>query len=75
MSDTKKAALTVRLDSDLIAEFKRVCDENDYSQSFVIRELIKDYISKNKQRDLFKWANTFNENLAIQSTAKKLNAD
>lgn len=54
MSDTKKAALTIRLDSDLIAEFKRVCDEKDYSQSFVIRELIKDYISKNKQRDLFK---------------------
>lgn len=54
MSDKEKTALTVRLDKDLVTEFKRVCDEKEYSQSFVIRELIKKYISDNKQRDLFK---------------------
>lgn len=50
----EKTSLTVRLDKNLVAEFKRVCDEREYSQSFVIRELIKKYISENKQRDLFK---------------------
>ena len=52
MSD--KTALTIRIDKDLADEFKRVCDEKDYSQSFVIRELMKKWLSDNKQRDLFK---------------------
>lgn len=51
----KKTALTIRIDKDLADEFKRVCDEKDYSQSFVIRELMKKWLSDNKQRDLFKW--------------------
>ncbi|WP_423830704.1 hypothetical protein [Staphylococcus epidermidis] len=44
----------MRLDENLVNEFKRVCAEKDYSQSFVIRELIKRYLADNKQRDLFR---------------------
>lgn len=50
----KKTALTVRIDADLLEAFKRICEQKDYSQSFVIRELIKRYLNENKQTDLFK---------------------
>nr|WP_312116760.1 ribbon-helix-helix domain-containing protein [Moraxella sp. CTOTU47915] len=53
-ADKKSVALTVRLDENLVNEFKRACAEKDYSQSFVIRELIKRYLADNKQRDLFR---------------------
>lgn len=52
MSD-KKIALTVRLDNELLQAFKKACDDLDYSQSLVIRELIKKWLSDKKQQDLF----------------------
>ena len=52
MSD-KKTALTVRIDDDLLQAFKKACDDMDYSQSLVIRELIKKWLSNKKQQDLF----------------------
>lgn len=55
MSD-KKTALTIRLDDDLLQSLKAICDREGYSQSFVIRELIKGYVKKNGQADLFKGA-------------------
>lgn len=53
MSD-KKIALTVRLDNELLQAFKKACDDLDYSQSLVIRELIKKWLSDKKQQDLFR---------------------
>ena len=50
----KKTALTVRIDDNLLQAFKKVCDDLDYSQSLVIRELIKKWLSDKKQQDLFK---------------------
>lgn len=52
MSD-KKTALTVRIDFDLLQAFKKACDDQDYSQSLVIRELIKKWLVDKKQQDLF----------------------
>ena len=49
----KKTALTVRIDDNLLQAFKRACDDLDYSQSLVIRELIKKWLSDKKQQDLF----------------------
>jgi len=51
MSD-KKTALTVRIDDDLLQAFKKACDEQDYSQSLVIRELIKKWLADKKQQNL-----------------------
>lgn len=48
----KEHTMTVRLDTDTFTAFDKVCDEKGYSKSFVIRELIKKYIS-NKQQNLF----------------------
>lgn len=53
MSD-KKTALTVRIDDDLLQAFKKACDDMDYSQSLVIRELIKKWLADKKKQDLFK---------------------
>lgn len=53
MSD-KKTAFTVRIDDALLNNFKRVCEQNDYTLAFVIRELMKNYINlSEKQQDLF----------------------
>ena len=49
----KKTALTVRIDDNLLQAFKKACDDLDYSQSLVIRELIKKWLSDKKQQDLF----------------------
>ncbi len=56
MSDktNKQTALTIRLDTDLLDTFKKTCDDLDYSQSFVIRELIKKWLVDKKQQDLFR---------------------
>lgn len=51
---TKSATLTVRLDRDLLAAFKAICEREQYSQTLVIRELVKGYVKKNGQGDLFK---------------------
>lgn len=53
MSD-KKIALTVRLDNELLQAFKKACDGQDYSQSLVIRELIKKWLADKKQQELFR---------------------
>lgn len=57
MTEKKKTALTVRLDDDLLQTFKKACDDLDYSQSLVIRQLIKRWLADNadkKQGDLFR---------------------
>ena len=54
MTDKKKSALTVRLDDDLLQTFKKACDDLDFSQSLVIRELIKKWLADKKQGDLFR---------------------
>lgn len=54
MNANKKTALTVRIDDDLLQSFKKACDDKGYSQSLVIRELIKKWLSDKKQGDLFR---------------------
>lgn len=50
----KNVSIHIRCDEDLADEFKRVCDQQGYSQSLVMRELMKEYLKKNKQPDLLK---------------------
>ena len=50
----KKTALTVRIDDNLLQAFRKACDDLDYSQSLVIRELIKKWLADKKQQDLFR---------------------
>lgn len=58
MTEAKKAknvSIHIRADVELAAEFKRVCELNGYTQSLVMREFMKEYLSRdNKQLDLLK---------------------
>lgn len=51
MSD--KRLFSMQADTDLLASFKAVCDSNDETQSQVVRKLMRQYIDKNKQPDMF----------------------
>ena len=50
----KQATLTIRLDDDMAKTFKGIVEREGYTQALVIREIIKRYIKKNGQGDLFK---------------------
>lgn len=54
MTKKKNVSIHIRCDEDLANEFKRVVEQQGYSQSLVMRELMKDYLKKNKQPDLLK---------------------
>lgn len=49
-----QGAITVRMDNDLLDTFKAICEREGYSQTLIIRELVKKYVAKNGQGDLFK---------------------
>lgn len=54
---TKKAknvSIHIRAPEDLANEFKRVCEQQGYSQSLIVRKLIEKYLEKNEQLDLLK---------------------
>ena len=50
----KSVSVHIRADEDLANEFKRVVEAQGYTQSLVMRELMKEYLAKNKQPDLLK---------------------
>lgn len=51
----QQVSVSFRLDKALHDSLKRVCKEKGYSQNFVVRELLKDWLSKqDKQQVLFK---------------------
>ena len=53
MTNKKTTAITIRIDDDLLTSFKTICEREGYSQSLIIRELMKSYVRKNGQGDLF----------------------
>lgn len=44
------STLTLIIDEELKKEFKRVCLENDTTQTEVLKELVKKYIEENKNK-------------------------
>lgn len=50
----KNVSIHIRADEDLANEFKRVVESQGYTQSLIMRELMKQYLAKNKQPDLLK---------------------
>ena len=57
MTKTQKknnVSIHIRAPEHLAAEFKRVCEQQGYSQSLVARKLIEKYLKDNKQLDLLK---------------------
>ena len=52
----KQTTLTVRLDSNLAEQFKKIANDNNRKQAQLMRDWITLYVKKNGQGDLFKWA-------------------
>lgn len=50
MNTTKKASIHIRCDHDLAKEFKQVVEQNGYTKSLVLRELMQDYINNSKNK-------------------------
>ena len=50
----KNVSIHIRANEELAKEFKRVCEQQGYSQSLIMRELMKEYLAKNKQPNLLK---------------------
>ena len=44
--------INFKCDAELAEQFKKVTKEQGYSQSLVLRELMKDYIKKNSEIEL-----------------------
>ena len=44
--------MNFKCDAELAEQFKKVTKEQGYSQSLVLRELMKDYIKKNSEIEL-----------------------
>ena len=52
MSKPKQISIHIRCDDDLANEFKRVVEQNGYTKSLVMRELMQDYINNAKNSTL-----------------------
>lgn len=52
MGKPKQASIHIRCDDDLANEFKQVVEQNGYTKSLVMRELMQDYINNSKNSNL-----------------------
>lgn len=52
MSKPKQASIHIRCDYDLANEFKKVVEQNGYTKSLVLRELMQDYINTFKNHSV-----------------------
>lgn len=50
---TKTKAFTIRVDENLISAFHYACSNKDTTASQAIRAFMREYASKNSQRDMF----------------------
>lgn len=50
----KTVVINVKMPKELKDTFSGICERDGYSASLIIREMIKDYIKKNGQADIFK---------------------
>lgn len=53
-NQSKQTVLTVRMDSNLAEQFKKISKENNRNQSQLVRDWVLSYVKKNGQGDLFK---------------------
>lgn len=49
----KQTTLTVRIDSVLAEQFKKIANENNRTQSLLVRDWITQYVKKNERENLF----------------------
>lgn len=52
MSKSKQASIHIRCDQKLANEFKQAVQQNGYTKSLIIREMMQEYIDNSKKRPL-----------------------
>lgn len=52
MAQTQNKTFVIKADEQLLKSFKQACSDNDRPASQVMRELMRDYIKKNRQGNL-----------------------
>ncbi|MDE4456156.1 hypothetical protein [Psychrobacter sp. DAB_AL62B] len=52
MSRPKQASIHIRCDYDLANEFKQIVEQNGYTKSLVLRELMQHYINNSKNQNM-----------------------
>ncbi len=52
MNKAKQASIHIRCDQKLADEFKKAVEQNGYTKSLVIRELMQKYINNSKKHNL-----------------------
>ncbi|WP_367104903.1 type II toxin-antitoxin system RelB/DinJ family antitoxin [uncultured Psychrobacter sp.] len=52
MSKPKQASIHIRCDEKLANEFKQVVEQNGYTKSLVIREMMQEYVDNSKKLNL-----------------------
>jgi predicted DNA-binding protein len=50
----KKVNFSIRIEKDLKSAFDKVCTDQGFTSSLIMRELMKKHIKSNSQIDLFK---------------------
>lgn len=48
----KQTAITFRIDEDLAKQFKEIAENNNRTQSLLLRDFVIDYIKSNRQTTL-----------------------
>lgn len=48
----KQTAITFRIDEDLAKQFKEIAEDNNRTQSLLLRDFVIEYIKKNRQSSL-----------------------
>lgn len=71
----KEKAITVRVKESLADEFRQVVKEQGYTQSLVIRELMKDYIDKPKQLNLQQEQRIVRETIKVEKNQLTIGYD
>ena len=70
MNKPKQASIHIRCDYDLANEFKQVVEQNGYSKSLVIRELMQDYINNAKNQNMLSERDLMSNVIKKSSTIK-----
>lgn len=48
----KQTSITFRIDEDLAKQFKEIAEDNNRTQSLLLRDFVIEYIKKNRQSSL-----------------------
>ena len=70
MNKLKQASIHIRCDYELANEFKQIVEQNGYSKSLVMRELMQDYINNSKNQNRLSEQNIISKGIKTGNEVK-----